>query len=128
MKPSSQGVVPITDADRTFATNSAAMTPVATHQPPMKRPAKPVAMTNKAKKERAVRTSLLSHNRTYSSCCTQAAVDAVVNLLPIEYRGNDPVMHKSSYVEFLLTTPTAVTKDGGSCDWNTDGCQETVEE
>jgi hypothetical protein len=53
----------IADADRTFATNSAAMTPVATHQPPpVKRPAKPVAMTNKAKKERAVRTSLTEQN------------------------------------------------------------------
>jgi len=51
-----------------------------------------------------------------------------VNLLPIEYRGNDPVCINLATLDFLLTTLTAVTKDSGSSDWNTNGCQETIEE
>ncbi|KAG8833497.1 hypothetical protein FRC17_010609 [Serendipita sp. 399] len=67
------------DTDRTFATNSAALTPVANPKAPAKRTAvapKAGTMTNKMKKER------------------MAAIEAVVNMLPLEYRGNDPSLRK----------------------------------
>ncbi|CAG7851320.1 SubName: Full=Uncharacterized protein {ECO:0000313/EMBL:CCA70255.1} [Serendipita indica DSM 11827] len=67
--------------DRTFATNSAAYTPVApTKEPPKKTTgiAKPGAMTNKMRKERL------------------STVDTVINLLPLEFRGNDPQLRKTA--------------------------------
>ncbi|KIM26579.1 hypothetical protein M408DRAFT_330529 [Serendipita vermifera MAFF 305830] len=71
------------DEDRTFATNNP-LTPVANPQPAIKRPAKPGAMTNKMKKERA------------------SAIDSIVNLLPIEFRGSDPSLRK--IVETVIGT------------------------
>ncbi|KAG8849422.1 hypothetical protein FRB91_009970 [Serendipita sp. 411] len=66
------------DTDRTFATNSAALTPVAAQKPAKRTTGvpKPGSMTNKMKKERLT------------------AIDAVVNMLPLEFRGNDPSLRK----------------------------------
>ncbi|PVG00162.1 hypothetical protein CPB86DRAFT_730145 [Serendipita vermifera] len=74
------------DVDKTFATNSAAITPVAPSQPAAKRPAatKPGAMTNKMRKER------------------MAAIDTVITMLPLEFRGSDPQLRKT--MEAVINT------------------------